>query len=106
MACAVEESKPPSLWLALLGYNYDRLPDDLAFIVRDDPEFPNVATVARFLKTLAEEGGVGAQFDTARAQQTAAYIFSAAAPVDKAAMGCLNPLISKAADKLRKGIVP
>lgn len=106
MARAVEDDKPPFLWIMLLGYNDEATDDTLRNAAIDDAEFPTSVKAADFLDIVAEQSGVVLQ---RKAQDITDLLFEKHhpfAPVDKAAMKSLTRDLEVMAQKLKQGLQP
>jgi hypothetical protein len=101
---AVEESRPPNLWLALLGYNPDITDSELHAVAIDEAEFPTPALVARHFDALATAGLN--PLPDGRARAIADLLFAKYPTLDKEAMAKLTRSFESMGENLRAGRQP
>jgi hypothetical protein len=110
MAKAIEEEKPPFLWIVLLGYNDEIIDDTLRFAAIEDAQFFTSTLAANFLDVVATASAV--TLPANRSQQMADLLFDKyhadkSQPFrDKVAMKSLTTDLERTAAKLRLGLQP
>jgi len=104
IASAVEEIKPPNLWVALLGYNAPVTDPDLRYIAQEDARFPDAPAVAMHFEVVAKAGPKPLTRDMAR--QIADILFGKYARLDKESMIKVTETIERIGEKLKLGLRP
>lgn len=104
ITCAVEETKPQNLWLALLGYNDPIIDPELFYIAQDDARFPDAACVADHFQRIANASPQA--LTLARAHEIADLVFAKFAEIDRENMPKITLHIQEIGEKLRLGQQP
>jgi hypothetical protein len=102
VAAAVEEMRPPNLWVILIGYPDSIAADDrVALSGREEPQFPDVELVAHHLEELSKLSQ--RPITSARAEELSQILFSRIANPDKVSMSDLTRRLRPLGDMLRSG---
>jgi hypothetical protein len=104
LAYEVEDTRPPKLWVALLGYNNEIADVILRHAVKDDAEFPPPLMVSKFLELVSRNSSK--QITSRRAKAIARALFKKFAKLDKEAMMKLTIDLETMGEKLQKGLHP
>jgi hypothetical protein len=104
IASAVEELKPPELWVVLLGYNPPITASELRHIEREDAQFPLTDLVAAHLESIAKPSALPLPIEKAR--EIAEGLFREFPNLDKAAMIELTERLERIGEGLQQGRWP
>lgn len=112
LAFAVEETKPPNLWVVLLGYNDPLSDPELRYVEQEQAQFPTTADVSAHLEALATsvQQPLAPGFADALAARLCAPVIALAEDAPpatvKAAMLAVTVNIERAGEKIRQGVHP